>query len=654
MKSKAAQRFEHVQQTRFRSALAVVIGLTLAAVEARAKPTPNQGVSSNNWLHFHRDSQITGWNPNETILTPSSVASGSFGVVWESDPVECGGADIPAHMYASPLFVEDVTMTTGDCYDGMHFSVIIAATNTNFVCAIAAFDPTGMVPPGTVLWRRSIGAPSTAQLQDGIAKGIFETPAIDLVSTPPRVYVVGDTDVCDPLTPCRAHRGYALDLGNGDVLDGWPLIFNNDTIGSGAPPGIQQNGPTLFQDVNRMDARGALTLNPDNSILYVTFGSYQDQGPGFIVAVDTGTCGSGVPAIRKVFAAAPAMDPTSSGGMWAPGGPALDGSGNVYVVTGNYIPAQDPPLPSAWAETILVFAPVAPPDYTFNLIGTYTPWNHCQMDQYDADLSGSSTVLFDLDPSVTTTPHLLTIGGKQGNAYLLDRDNMPGALDQMPPCHWDRTDPAHLGALDPTADPAESSLLGPETHPYYKSEDGLGEDRPGPINLFGPYQEDCHQGNLARGRTTPTYFQDANGTGYVFFTGSTKPAPCSIMPTTPSVARTRVVTPGPDQHAYLAFDAYENSIVFQNPAIGVISSNGNDFASAILWLLDSNVLRGSPLVDSQPILYAVDPSGMNTLAVVYRTPDSQLGPGGKYNTPIVINGKVYVGTNRITAYGLTQ
>jgi hypothetical protein len=304
MKSKAAQRFEHVRQTRFRSALAVVIGLTLAAVEARAKPTPNQGVSSNNWLHFHRDSQITGWNPNETILTPASVASGSFGVVWESDPVECGGADIPAHMYASPLFVEDVTITTGDCYNGMHFSVIIAATNTNFVCAIAAFDPTGMVPPGTVLWRRSIGAPSTAQLQDGIAKGIFETPAIDLVSTPPRVYVVGDTDVCDPLTPCRAHRGYALDLGNGDVLDGWPLIFNNDTIGSGAPPGIQQNGPTLFQDVNRMDARGALTLNPDNSILYVTFGSYQDQGPGFIVAVDTGTCGSGVPAIRKVFAAA--------------------------------------------------------------------------------------------------------------------------------------------------------------------------------------------------------------------------------------------------------------------------------------------------------------------------------------------------------------
>src|SRR5215813_15045781 len=104
---------------------------------AIAVSVPAAAQSPNNWLHFHRDNQITGWNPNETILTPATVASGNFGVVWESDPAECGGAEIPPHMYASPLFVEDVVMTTGDQYDGMHFSVILAATNTNFVCAIA-------------------------------------------------------------------------------------------------------------------------------------------------------------------------------------------------------------------------------------------------------------------------------------------------------------------------------------------------------------------------------------------------------------------------------------------------------------------------------------------------------------------------------------
>jgi len=102
----------------------------------------------------------------------------------------------------------------------------------------------------------------------------------------------------------------------------------------------------------------------------------------------------------------------------------------------------------------------------------------------------------------------------------------------------------------------------------------------------------------------------------------------------------------------LAFDAYDDGITFRNPAIGVISSSGNDFSTAVLWLLDSNRLRGETLDVSQPILYAVDPSGMKTVSVVYRTEDGTLSAGGKYNTPIVVNGKVYVGTDRIVAYGL--
>jgi hypothetical protein len=626
----------------------LAIGLPLALSSQVAAQSPN------NWLHFHRDEQITGWNPNETILTPDAVANGNFGIVWESDPNQCGGAD--SHMYASPLYVEGLTMTL-DPYAGMTFNVIFGANNKNFVCAFVAFDPTGAYPPGTLLWAYQLGAPSDSpgQQQDSIAKGIYGTPAIDLVSTPPRLYVVGDTDICDPSSPCRKHRGFAIDITSGNVLDGWPLIFDNTTIGDEAPPGIQLNGPTLFQEINHMDERGGLTLSYDKTILYVTFGSYQDAGPGFLVAVDTGIV-SGTPAILRVFASAPGSDPMSSGGMWAPGGPALDGNGNVYVVTGNNIPALDPPVPGHWSESILVFAPVGPPDFTFNLIGTYTPWNHCQMDEWDADLCGSSTVLFEIDPSLTSTPHLLTIGGKQGNGYLLDRDNMPGDLTTQPPCHWIQGDPGHRTHLDPTADPSEKSLFGPETHDYYKSEDGQMQDRPGPLNLFGPYQEDCHQGNLARGRTTPSYFQDQNGQAYVFFTGSTKPDLCSIDPTTPSVARTKVVTPAPDQPAYLTLDAYDDGIIFRNPGISVISSNGNDFSTAILWMVDPNRLRSDPqgLIDSQPILYAVEASTMTTLRTVYRSAVGELIQAGKYNSPIVANGTVYIGTSRISAYGLRQ
>src|SRR5262249_48287380 len=191
----------------------------------------------------------------------------------------------------------------------------------------------------------------------------------------------------------------------------------------------------------------------------------------FLVAVDTGTV-SGTPAILRAFASAPSDDPPthqSSGGMWAPGGPAVDANGNVYVVTGNQIPVLDPPVPNHWSETILVFAPVGPPDFTFNVIGTYTPWNHCQMDEWDADFSGSSTILFDVDPSLTSTPHLLSIGGKQGNAYLLDRDNMPGDLTTLPACHWIPGEEGHRTHLDPTSNPfvygpPDTSLFGPELH----------------------------------------------------------------------------------------------------------------------------------------------------------------------------------------------
>src|SRR5260370_23541387 len=61
-------------------AVLLAIGLPLALSSQVAAQSPN------NWLHFHKDEQITGWNPNETILTPQAVANGNFGLVWVSDP----------------------------------------------------------------------------------------------------------------------------------------------------------------------------------------------------------------------------------------------------------------------------------------------------------------------------------------------------------------------------------------------------------------------------------------------------------------------------------------------------------------------------------------------------------------------------------------
>jgi len=601
-----------------------------------------------NWLMFHGDRQRSGWNPNETILSPSSISAGNFGELWTSDDLDTFMGR-PAHLYASPLYVNSVTMTTGDQYDQMQFSVVIAASNNAWVYAINAFDPNGIVPNGTILWRASLGTPGCCYDGPSLPTGIIGTPVIDLNASPPTVYVVADVTEGG-----RSWRAFALDLGSGNVLPGWPLAINDDTVGSGAVPGILQNGPAKFQGAGTMDQRGGLSLSPDSTVLYVSFGAYGDNAAGFIVAIDTGTV-SGTPAILSAFAASPVLSSSAAAGMWASGGTAIDVNGNVYVTTGNgSATPQDPPLPGFWSMSVLGFGPVGPPNYALQLIGTYSPWNHCQMDKYDADLGGGGIISFDIDPSTTSTPSLLAAGGKQGMGYLLDRNNMPGQLDRMPLCHWVSSDP--LRKLDPTADPADGSLFGPDTHSYYQSEDGLGQDRPGPLSLFGPYSENCTQGNNAHGRSTPVYFQDANGTNYVFFTGATKASasPCSATPVPPGVVRTRVVTPDPSQPAYLTIDAQDNSLSFKSPGTAVISSNGSDLTTAVLWVLEPNIFRGDSLGGSHPTLYAVDASSMQVLQVVYSSPANLLGPGGKYNAPTVANGVVYTGTDKITAFGLLQ
>ena len=71
-----------------------------------------------------------------------------------------------------------------------------------------------------------------------------------------------------------------------------------------------------------------------------------------------------------------------------------------------------------------------------------------------------------------------------------------------------------------------------------------------------------------------------------------------------------------------------------------------------LWVLVANVSRGAPLNDpkaAHPILYALDPV---TLQPLWSSSPEMLNVGGKYNTPAFGRGRVFVGTDRIQAFGL--
>src|SRR2546427_7718396 len=147
---------------------AVVAVLVLSAGAASADPAFDQ-------LTFHGNRQRTGWNSVESVLTPTAIAGSGFGKLWDSpafDKVVVGGATYAPHMYASPLYIDDLAITSGT-YAGQRFSVVIAATSNGFVYAVSAF-PVGTVPAGTILWRAALGPPSPRP--DRVPVGAIPTP----------------------------------------------------------------------------------------------------------------------------------------------------------------------------------------------------------------------------------------------------------------------------------------------------------------------------------------------------------------------------------------------------------------------------------------------------------------------------------------------
>ena len=82
----------------------------------------------------------------------------------------------------------------------------------------------------------------------------------------------------------------------------------------------------------------------------------------------------------------------------------------------------------------------------------------------------------------------------------------------------------------------------------------------------------------------------------------------------------------------------------------MITSSGS--SNAIIWALVGNVMRLDSLLTTtaHPILYALD----QNLNILWNSTQMQLNGGGKYMTPVSARGTVFVGTDRVQAFGLTS
>lgn len=550
---------------------------------------------------FHVDGGRSGWRSDETVLTPANVAGDDFGLVWESPQLDAVDGQ-PPRLYASPLYVERVAMVKGQ-HRGAEFAVVFAASSNGYVYAINAAR-SGDVAPGRILWRTRLAAPCHLQPAplDGVPTGILSTPVVDIARG--RLYVTH----CDPQ---KRWQAYALDIASGEVLPGWPVRLDEGTFNA-----LNANaGPERVPPKRRFDfrvQRGALNLSPDGSQLYVVFGETET---GWLAAVDTNKA-----KVSSAFAAV-AMPRRGSGGIWGAGGPAVDAQGSVYVVTGSGFDGYQESLRD-WTQSVLKLS--QPGAKGFVLQGTYTPFNYCRTAKMDIDLGAGGALLL---PDADVAPRLMAVGGKQGNLYLLDRDKLPGRLDRRPPCSDDASQ--------------DGSLLAPQPQPQF--------GKRGPLNVFGPYSDVDAALDLARARSVPAFFRDARGADFLFATGNTKRAQGSSASVPPSVAKIEVARRA-GAPPFLRIDKINKHLVLGNPGSPVVTSRGPQ--DAIVWILDENASRSALLSGAdapRPVLYALDAA---TLDVLWRSAPGELFTSGKYNEPAFGGGRVFVGTDRIQAFGL--
>jgi hypothetical protein len=151
-----------------------------------------------------------------------------------------------------------------------------------------------------------------------------------------------------------------------------------------------------------------------NGIVYVSYSGYDgDCGTyhGWVVGVDINN-----PSNVGAWATT-----AIGGGIWGHGGVASDGA-NMFVVTGNTFTTQQEP----WSGGEAIVRLQAGPIFTGNPTDYWAPVNWHDLDNGDIDLGGVSATLVDV-PRATPSQLVLALG-KDGNAYLINRNNLGGIV----------------------------------------------------------------------------------------------------------------------------------------------------------------------------------------------------------------------------------
>jgi hypothetical protein len=337
---------------------------------------------------YHYDSGRTGWNPTEVDLTTQSVASGKFGLLKT--------LDVDGNVFAQPLLVSNFVMPDGKKHD-----VLVIATGHNSVYAYDA---------GTyaLLWQVNLGkSQATADVGcDDVRPeyGISGTPVV-LRAGPnaATIYLVAATEPSNFEFHTILH---ALNLATGQ---------DKVTPVEISPSATLSDGSKLSFDPQNQWNRAGLALN--KGAIYIGIGSHCDNNSG---AISGWLLSYGVDLkARAAFHTIETPGATELASIWMSGfAPAIDGDGNVYVITGNGDLTR--PAQKDWGESVLRLPPGLG-----RATGRFTPDTYGSLNAEDQDF-GSGGVMLIPNPSATAGPQLAVASGKEATLYLLDRANLGG------------------------------------------------------------------------------------------------------------------------------------------------------------------------------------------------------------------------------------
>ncbi len=340
---------------------------------------------------YHYDNYRTGWNQNESVLTPANVGSSSFHLL-QTVPLD-------DQVDAQPLVVPDVQITAGK-NQGAH-DVVYVATENNTVYAID-------IHSGAVLLSANFGTPVVYPLgctNNGPNVGITSTPVIDAASN--TLYTMSYTqDISGP-----AYRLHALDLGSLTDKVKPHVVRASHTL---------TDGTTFTFNATYQRQRPALLLA--NGSIYAGFGSFCDLAASFSRGWLLGwTAGSltPFPSNQLIDQQAPSQYNFFLSSIWMAGyGLTTDDAGNILFVTANSDSGTYDGVTNI-QESVVKVSPTLT-----TVLGVFTPSNQPDLDATDGDFgSGGVLVLPDQPGSI---PHLAVAAGKVGTMFLMNADNLGG------------------------------------------------------------------------------------------------------------------------------------------------------------------------------------------------------------------------------------